>query len=89
MKNSLKILSLVLAASVPSTIAAEFAGLLVPAPIDTLHVFAAYVVTLVLLIVVSDYSKPATLLAHCPPLASHVGLGPIARTDKATHALAA
>ena len=89
MKNSLKILSLFLAASVPSTIAAEFAGLVVPAPFDTLHVFAAYVMTISLLTMVSDYAKPATSLIVRTPQAAKPGRRSLAPADKATHALAA
>lgn len=89
MKNSLKILSLFLAASVPSTIAAEFAGLVVPAPFDTLHVFAAYVTTISLLTMVSDYAKPATSPVLREPLAAKPGRCPVRPADKATHPLAA
>lgn len=89
MKNSLKLLSLLLAASVPSTIAAEFAGLMVPAPIDTLHVFAAYVIVVAVLTLVSDYTKPVRLSVLHASTAATPALNPLLPANKATHALAA
>ena len=83
MKKSLKLLSLFLAASVPGTIAAEFAGLPIPAPFDTLHVFAAYVMSLVLLTGVTEYAQPVKLAVIEPRLR------PLVAANKASHALAA
>lgn len=89
MKNSLKILSLLLAASVPSTVAAELSGLVVPAPIDTLHVFAAYVAVVAFLTLVSDYARPTKSLVVLTPAAAGTERNSFAPANKSAHALAA
>lgn len=61
MTTSLKLIALVLAASLPSAFAAELSGLTLPAVIDPLHLFAALVAVLVLLTASADYGRRATL----------------------------
>lgn len=61
MKTSLKFLALFFAAALPSTFAAELAGADLPAAFDSLHVFSAFVATLVLLTLFSDYSATPRL----------------------------
>lgn len=57
MKTSLEVLSLVLAASVPSALAAEFAGIDLPAALDATTAFGAFVVSLIALTALADYSR--------------------------------
>jgi hypothetical protein len=59
MNTSLKFFALFFAVALPGTVAAEFAGFSLPASVDSMHVFSAFVVALVLLTVVSDYSVAA------------------------------
>jgi hypothetical protein len=61
MKTSLKALSLLLAVSFPTALFAHFAGAAIPATLDVGHVFAAFVTSLTLLIVFSDYSRASRL----------------------------
>ena len=63
MKTSLKVISLFFSAGFPATIVSEFLGVRLPAPVDSAHAFSAFVITLTLLIVVTDYSQPVTTLA--------------------------
>lgn len=62
MNTSLKIVSLVLAASLAGSFGAELSGLLVPAPIDPIHLFSALVGALVLLSLCSEYGAKRTPL---------------------------
>ena len=79
MKTSLEYSALLFAAAVPVTLAAGLADVSVPATVDTLHVFAAFVGVLVLLIVLRDYSRPKPrLVPAAQPIAA-----------KAAHPLAA
>lgn len=89
MKNSLKLVSLIFAVGVPATVAAELAGLVVPAPIDTLHVFAAYVAAVALLTLANDYARPAKSLVRSTARPAALHLSPLAPVAKAEHALAA
>jgi hypothetical protein len=79
MKTSLKFLSLFLAASLPGALAAEFAGVALPAGFDATSAFAAFVVSLIILTAHGDYSRRARMLTTTVAV----------RTDKAVHALAA
>ncbi len=64
MNTVLKVLSLLLAASVPSALAIEFVGFDLPAALDATSALAAFVVSLVTLTLVADYSrKPKPLLS--------------------------
>ena len=66
MKNSLKVLSLFAAAAVPSALALEIAGINLPSNFDLGSAFGLFVVSLVMLIAVSDYThtlKPRTVRA--------------------------
>lgn len=58
MKTSLKVIALLLAASVPSALAMELAGVELPAGADTGSLFVAYVVALVGLTAFADYARP-------------------------------
>lgn len=62
MKTILLYVSLFLAASLPGAIAAELAGVSLPASINSLHIFGALVASFVLLTVVSDYSRRPSLV---------------------------
>lgn len=61
MNTSLKIIALALASVLPGTIALELCGFAVPTMMDPLHVFAALVASLTLLLVFSDYQNRGTL----------------------------
>jgi hypothetical protein len=82
MKTSLKFVPLFLAVSLPSALAAEFAGMQLPTGLDPLTAFAAFVASVVVMLAWSDYSRagrvtiPATVAAHRSP-------------EKAAHPLAA
>jgi hypothetical protein len=57
MHSLLKKLSLVLAAGIPGTLLAQFAGASLPAPISPGNLFVAFVFILTLLTVVADYTR--------------------------------
>ena len=57
MKTSLKFLALCFAASLPISLAAQFAGISLPASVGPTTLFAGFASTLVLLTACSDYSR--------------------------------
>ena len=59
MKTSLTVLSLVFAAAVPSSFAAEFAGVQLPAALEPSTAFGAFFVTAMALIAFADYGRSA------------------------------
>ena len=63
MNTFLKFASLVLAAGIPAAFTAEAFGLAVPAVINTSHVFTAFVVTLTLLTMLTDYRPRQALVS--------------------------
>lgn len=77
------LLSLVSALSVPSALAAEFAGAELPTAIDPAHLFAAFVVLLLAQIAVGDYTRATSRARAVAP----TGVSP--RAKKAAHPLAA
>ena len=79
MKTILHLLPAFLAASIPVSMAAELTGFHLPAGADFLSVFSAFVMALVTLTVVGDYSRPRRALVARVE----------ARTEKAAHPLAA
>lgn len=81
MKTILKLTSLFAAACIPSAFAAELAGLNLPAGLDPLSAFAAFVLSTVALSFATDYSRRPRLALASPAVA------PVA--PKAAHALAA
>lgn len=62
MKTTLIHVALFLAASLPGAIAAELAGVTLPASINSLHIFGALAASFVLLTFVSDYSSRTSLV---------------------------
>ena len=86
--SSLKVLSLFTAALLPGTIAAEFAGFPVPAGMDSMSAFAAFVVTLVIMIAFADYSRVAGGPLPAPTKSSGRIALSVAR-EKSAHPLAA
>jgi hypothetical protein len=82
MKTSLKMISLFTTASVPSAFVAASAGIGLPAGIDVLTLFSAFVASMVVLIGFTDYarSRPPR---HCYPVS------PLGTALKAAHPLAA
>ena len=58
MKTSLKVIALLLAASVPSALAIELAGVELPAGADTGSLFVAFVVAFISLTAFADYGRP-------------------------------
>ena len=79
MKTLLQFLPAFFAASVPVSLAVELTGFHLPAGADFLSVFSAFVMALVALIAVGDYSRPRRALVARVE----------ARTEKAAHPLAA
>ena len=77
-----------MAAALPGAFAAELAGVSLPSSLDPLNVFAAFVTTLILLTVVSDYAtdKTRALPASLPRLAA---FPKPAATEDSAHPLAA
>ena len=75
MKTTLKVLALFLAAALPSSFAAELAGAHLPAALDAGNVFLAFVSTLVVLTMLSEYSPAPrltrTAVAAALPQAEH------------------
>ena len=66
MKHSLRFLAVFVAASVPAAFAAELAGVALPTTVDPLHMFAAFVMTMVGCTVWADYARKAkSLTAVC------------------------
>ncbi len=63
MNTTLKLISLVLAASLLSSFSAQLAGVSVPTAINPLHIFGALVAALVLLTFVADYARTTSLAA--------------------------
>ncbi len=59
MKTSLKFLALFLSAALPGAVAAELAGVALPASLGLGPVFGAFVMTLVVLTLCHDYAEPA------------------------------
>ena len=59
MKTSLKFLALFLSAALPGAVAAELAGLALPAALGLGPVFGAFVMTLVVLTLCHDYADAA------------------------------
>jgi hypothetical protein len=57
MKSSLKVLSLLLAISVPGALFAQFNGAHLPSTTDAGALFIAFVATLTILTIVSDYTR--------------------------------
>ena len=57
MKTMLKLISLFLAAGIPSGLAAELAGVSLPPMFDTLHLLAAFVAVTALLTMLTDYQR--------------------------------
>lgn len=79
MKTSLEVLSLFLAAAVPSSLAVEFVGFNLPAALDATTVFGAFVVSLIALTALADYSRSfKPLLATAPRRASRKAVHPLA-----------
>ncbi len=59
MNTSLKILALVFTVALPSALAADFAGLPLPAAFNAAYLFGAFVTTLVVLTALADYARPS------------------------------
>jgi hypothetical protein len=57
MNTSLKILAFVFTAALPSTIAADVAGLSLPATFDLAYLFGAFVTAFVVLTAFADYAR--------------------------------
>ena len=77
MKNSFKLIALVLAASYPLVALAAVAGVPVPASLNAENLLGLYVATLIGLTAFWDYSRPRRTLnltpatvAFCPPKSS-------------------
>lgn len=81
MKTSLKVIALLLAASVPSALAIELAGVELPAGADAGSLFGAFVVALVGLTAFADYARPFA--------SGSAGATPLRVARKAAHPLAA
>ena len=75
MKTSLKFLSLFATVSVPAALAAEFAGIGLPPGVNAGNAFCVFVIALVSLTVVSDYSHRRLAMVaaatSCTPKAAH------------------
>jgi hypothetical protein len=88
MKTLLTILSLLSAGSLPSAIAAELAGAHLPAGMNSMTAFGAFIISLVALTAFADYARPApapiSAVGPCPAQ-SAIGGGP----KKSAHPLAA
>jgi hypothetical protein len=82
MKTSLKFLSLFFAASLPGALAVELAGVQLPAGLDSMGAFAAFVMSLVTLMAWGDYSRRM-------PCTSAVTVTVAVAEPKAVHPLAA
>lgn len=78
MKTTLKFLAFFLAAALPSSFAAELAGAELPAALDSLSLFSAFVASVVLLTLFSDYAG-----------ARFVGAASLVAAEKSPNALAA
>ena len=67
MNTFLKSLALILTAAVPVAFSVESLGLSLPTPVNTAHLFGAFVVVLTLLTLLADYGarKPLTVLSRC------------------------
>jgi len=81
MNTSLKVIALLLAASVPSALAIELAGVELPAGADTGSLFGAFVVALIGLTALADYARPLA--------AGSIRATPHCISRKAAHPLAA
>jgi hypothetical protein len=81
MKTFLKFTSLFTAACIPSGFAVELAGFALPAALEPLAAFSAFVASLVALSLCSDYARPRALPVSTAPTAAPL--------PKAVHALAA
>lgn len=79
-KTTLSLLAFVFTVSLPAAVAAELAGLSLPAALDSAHVFTAFIMALIGITAVADYRRPRFALGA----PSHP-----ARVAKADHALAA
>lgn len=64
MKTSLITASLVLAVSLPATVLAGFVGLNLPDVLDVSHVFSAFAGSVILMMVISDYSHSPKSIAN-------------------------
>lgn len=82
MKTSLKFLSLFFAACLPGALAVELAGVQLPAGLDSMGAFAAFVMSLITLMAWGDYSRRL-------PRASTVAVAVPVAEPKAAHPLAA
>lgn len=82
MKTSFKNISLLLSASFPATLVAEFLGAHLPSPVDSDHAFNAFVIALTLLVFVTDYSQPVRPIALDRP--AHL---PVARAGRSSREL--
>lgn len=78
MKTTLKLLALFFAAALTTTFAADLAGAHLPAALDPLSVFCAFVGSTAVLTVFSDYHRTRT-----------VGAAALIAAEKSPHALAA
>lgn len=85
MKNSLTTLALVLAAATPAAFIIELAGTALPVFIDSSHLFAACVVTFILMILFADYAE----VVETPVLPAPVLTLPVDRAEKDSLRLAA
>ena len=82
MKTSLKALTLFSAACIPGAFAVELAGVSLPAGLDPLGAFSAFVASVVTLVVFTDYRRPRRRLMESAMMHR-------AHLAKATHPLAA
>lgn len=73
MKTSLKFLTVFSAIAVPSTFAAELAGVSLPSSFDSGAAFMAFVITFVTATAFSDYARPkrSSVLLPVPAKAAH------------------
>lgn len=85
MKTSLKFLALFLSAALPGAVAAELAGLALPASLGLGPVFGAFVMTLVVLTLCHDYAEPAVRRAR----PARTGAAATPAAEKSAHPLAA
>jgi len=86
MKTSLKFLALFLSAALPGAVAAELAGLDLPGSLGIGSVFGAFVMTLIVLTVFSDYASAA---GSGKRLARRTGTVATPAAEKSAHPLAA
>lgn len=77
MKATLKFAALFLAAAVPGALAAELAGAHLPASLDSLNLLSAFVATLTVLTLATDYSG-ARFVRTAAPVALEKSPNPLA-----------